>query len=135
MDYKQLLKEAKEKLPEVQKSGERFEIPQVKGHVQGNKTIVTNYQQIISKINRPQEQLIKFLQRELASPAIMEGSRLVFGRKLSSTAINKKIELYCSEFLICKECGKPDTKMIKEERVLLLRCTACGAKHPIKSKI
>jgi|TARA_Y100000310_G_C20505900_1_gene726398 translation initiation factor 2 subunit 2 len=135
MDYKQLLKEAKEKLPDVQKSVKRFEIPKVKGHIQGNKTIVTNFHQIISKINRSQEQLIKFLQRELASPAIIEGSRLVFGRKLSSNVINKKIELFCSEFLICKECKKPDTKIIKEERVLLLRCTACGAKHPIKSKI
>ncbi len=135
MDYSKLLKEAKEKLPDVQDTGSRFEIPVVKGHVQGNKTIITNFQQIVDKLGRPKEQLVKFLQRELATPATLEGPRLVFGRKLPSALINKKIELYCKDFLLCKECDKPDTKVIKEGRLMLLRCTACGAKHPIKSKI
>ncbi len=135
MDYLKLLAAAKEKLPDVQETGSRFEIPVVKGHVQGNKTIITNFQQIIDKLGRPMEQLLKFLQRELATPALMEGPRLVFGRKIPSSLINKKVELYCKDFVICNECGKPDTKMIKEDRIMFLRCTACGAKHPIKSKI
>jgi translation initiation factor 2 subunit 2 len=135
MNYEDLLNDAKKKLPDVQETSERFEIPKVKGHIQGNKTIITNIPQIVAKLGRPQEQLIKFLQRELATPAVLDGPRLVFGRKLPSGAINQKIELYCKEFVICKECGKPDTKMIKEGRVMLLRCTACGAKQPIKSKI
>jgi translation initiation factor 2 subunit 2 len=135
MNYEDLLKDAKEKLPNIQENSERFEIPKVKGHIQGNKTIITNIPQIVAKLGRPQEQLIKFLQRELATPAVLDGPRLVFGRKLPSGIINKKIELYCKEFVLCKECGKPDTKMIKEGRVMLLRCTACGAKQPIKSKI
>ncbi|MCX8172587.1 MAG: translation initiation factor IF-2 subunit beta, partial [Archaeoglobaceae archaeon] len=32
----------------------------------------------------------------------------------------------------CKECNAPDTELIKEERVLFLRCLACGAKQPVK---
>ncbi len=135
MDYLKLLKEAKEKLPDVQDTGSRFEIPIVKGHVQGNKTIVTNFQQIVDKLGRPKEHLLKFLQRELATPAVLEDQRLVLGRKIPSGLINKKVDLYCKDFVICKECGKPDTKIMKEERVMFLKCTACGAKHPIKSKI
>ena len=135
MDYSKLLKEAKEKLPDVQDTGSRFEIPVVRGHVQGNKTIITNFQQIVDKLGRPKEQLLKFLQRELATPAVLEDQRLVLGRKIPSTLINKKIDLYCKDFVICKECGKPDTEIIKGDRVLSLKCTACGAKHPIKSKI
>ncbi len=135
MDYSALLKEAKKQLPDVQEESGRFEIPSVKGHVQGNKTIITNFQQIVDVLGRPQEQLLKFLQRELATPAVVEGPRLVLGRKIPSGLLNKKIELYCRDFVLCKECKKPDTKLVKEGRVLLLRCTACGAKHPIKSKI
>ncbi len=135
MDYEALLKDAKKKLPDVQENSERFEIPKVKGHIQGNKTIITNLHQIVTKLRRPQEQLIKFLQRELATPAVLDGPRLVFGRKLPSGTINQKIEFYCKEFVLCKECGKPDTKIIKDGRVMLLKCTACGAKQPIKSKI
>ena len=135
MDYLKLLKEAKEKLPDVQETGSRFEIPQVKGHIEGNKTIITNFLQIVSTLRRPQEQLLKFLQRELATPAVLDGSRLIFGRKLPSKLINTKIERYCKEFVLCNECGKPDTSIIKEGRVMVLKCMACGAKHPIKAKI
>ena len=135
MDYKSLLKEAKEKLPDIQETGSRFEIPKVKGHVEGSKTIIINFQQIVAQLNRPQEHLLKFLQRELAAPAVLDGRRLIFGRKLPSGIINQKIELYCKDFVLCKECKKPDTKIIKEGRAMFLRCTACGAKHPIKSKI
>ena len=135
MDYLKLLKEAKEKLPEIQATESRFEIPKAKGHIQGNKTVISNFQQIVDKLGRPLEQLLKFLQRELATPAVMDGPRLVLGRKLSSEIINKKVELYCKDFLICHECNKPDTKIIKDGRIMLLKCMACGAKHPIKSKI
>ena len=135
MDYLKLLKEAKEKLPDVQETESRFEIPQVKGHIEGNKTILTNFPQIVSILRRPQEQLLKFLQRELATPAVLDGSRLIFGRKIPSKLINAKIERYCKEFVLCNECGKPDTSIMKEGRVMMLKCMACGAKHPIKSKI
>ena len=135
MDYLDLLKEAKKKLPDVQETESRFEIPIAKGHIQGNKTVITNFQQIVDTLRRPKEQILKFLQRELAAPAILEGTRLILGRKISSKIINGKIELYCKEFVLCKECGKPDTKLIKEGRVLMAKCAACGAKHPIKSKI
>jgi len=135
MDYEALLKEAKKQLPEIKESESRFEIPLVKGHIQGNKTIITNFQQIVDKLGRPKEQLLKFLQRELATPAVMEGPRLVLGRKIPSGLINKKVELYCKDFVLCKECKKPDTQIIKDGRVMLLKCTACGARHPIKSKI
>ena len=33
------------------------------------------------------------------------------------------------EFVYCKECGKPDTKLIKDERKYYIKCEACGAKR------
>jgi len=135
MDYEELLKKAKKNLPEVLKSNERFEIPQVKGHIEGNKTIILNFNSICSILRRQPEHLLKYLQRELATPAVMQGSRLIFGRKLNSEFINKKIEQFAKDFVICQECGKPDTKLVREERLLFMKCTACGAKHTIRSKL
>ena len=133
-NYEQLLKQAKEKLPEVKKTNERFEIPRVTGHIQGNKTVITNFSAICTTLRRDCTQLIKYLQRELATPATQEDQRLVLGRKISSHNINEKIAKYTKEFVLCKECGKPDTKVEKEYRVSYLKCTACGAKHPLKAK-
>ena len=76
-----------------------------------------------------------FLQKELATPAKVEGGRLVLGRKIGSGLINKKISQFAKDFVICKECGRPDTQLIKEDRILFKKCTACGAKHPVKVKI
>lgn len=136
MDYKELLKKAREQLPEsTLKSAERFEMPTVKGHIQGNKTIITNFTQIAGDLHREPQHILKYLQRELATPAQIDGPRLVLGRKMSSSFINEKIEKYANDFVICQDCKKPDTKLMKENKVLSLKCMACGAKHPIKAKI
>jgi len=133
--YEKLLDKAKARLPEIKISKERFQIPLVSGHIQGNKTVITNFAQICSTFQRPQEHLLKYLQRELATPAEIEGPRLVLGRKIASQRINEKIEQYCKDFVVCKECNKPDTRITREDRVLFLKCTVCGAKQPIKAKI
>jgi len=134
-DYKELLEKGRKELPESAKTTERFEVPKAKGHLEGNKTIVSNFSQIADTFNREQDHLLKFLQRELATPAVIEGQRLVLGRKLSATQINSKIQLYAETFVLCPDCKKPDTKLIKEDRILFLKCTACGSKHPIRAKI
>lgn len=135
MEYEKLLEKARSQLPESVLKKERFEIPKVKGHIQGNKTVIANFNQIVQDLRRDPQHLLKFLQRELATPGIIDGPRLVLGRKLNSSLINQRIELYTKTFVLCQECKKPDTKMIKEDKVLSLKCTACGAKYPIKAKI
>jgi translation initiation factor 2 subunit 2 len=134
-EYEKLLERAQSKIPKGILQKERFEIPKVKGHIQGSKTIITNFGQIVSILHRDSQHLLKYLLRELAAPGNLDGQRLILGKKISSSIINEKIEKYAKEFVICKDCGKPDTQLIKEERVLVLKCTACGAKHPIISKI
>jgi translation initiation factor 2 subunit 2 len=133
--YETLLKKAKAQLPEKKEATERFEIPKVMGRIEGNKTIITNYLQICQTLRREPEQILKYLQRELAVPASIDGPRLVLGSKIPSKMINQKVFNYAHSFVICKECKKPDTKIIKEGRISFLKCLACGAKHPIKSKI
>lgn len=134
-DYESLLKEAYEKVKKVEGSGERFEIPKIKGHFEGKKTILTNFSQVSSYIRRTSEHLQKFLLRELATSSQREGDKLILNNKIPSSKINAKIEQYVKEFVLCKECGKPDTKITKEDRLNFLHCLACGAKHPVRGKI
>ena len=103
--------------------------------MQGNKTIVTNFTAICNALGREPEHLLKFLQRELAAPAQIDGPRLILGRKINSAMINQKIEYYAQTFVLCPECCRPDTQLKKEDKVLVMKCTACGAKHTVKAKI
>jgi translation initiation factor 2 subunit 2 len=73
--------------------------------------------------------------RELAASGQREGDRLILNNKVPSAKINQKIEQYVKEFVLCRECGKPDTELVKEDRLTFIHCMACGARHPVRSKI
>lgn len=135
MEYEKLLEEAYGKIKKTSHSGERFEIPKVEGYFEGKKTIITNFSQLAAHLRRNPEHFQKFLLKELAASGQKEGDRLVLNIKVPSSKINQKIESYISEFVICKECKKPDTELIKEGRITFIHCLACGAKHPVRSKI
>lgn len=130
--YEEMLNLGLEKLPESTKKKERFEMPKAKGHVEGNKTIITNFFQIASAFQREPDHLLKFLLKELATPGSLHESRLILGRKITSSQINEKIERYAKLYVLCYECGKPDTKVSREEGILTMKCSACGAKHPVR---
>lgn len=132
--YQNLLDKLYKEVKQV-KATERFEIPKVEGHLLGNKTIINNFSQICSVLRRKKEHLAKFLSRELAAQVLIEADRIILNRKLSSSMINEKIEAYVKEFVICPECGKPDTELIKENKFLFLHCLACGAKHSVRARI
>lgn len=133
--YEKLLDTAYEKVKVIEGTGERFEIPGIKGFFKGKKTMLSNFAQIASHIRRTPEALQKYLSRELATQISKEGNNIVLNAKISSKKINPKIEQYVQEFVLCSECKKPDTELIKEGKQTMLHCLACGAKHPVRSKI
>ena len=135
MKYEELLDEAYNQVKKSNTSSERFEIPKVEGHIEGKKTIWTNFFQIASYIRRNPEHFQKFMLKELASAGQREGDRLVLNNKIPSAKINQKIEQYVREFVLCKECGKPDTELIREDRMNFVHCLACGAKHSVRGNI
>lgn len=134
-DYEKLLESAYKNVKTIETNGDRFEIPKVEGRFEGKKTLLTNFFQIASHIRRDPEHFQKFLLKSLATSGQKEGERLVLNNKIPSKKINAKIEEYVNEFVLCNECNKPDTEIIKEDRLNFLHCLACGAKHPIRTKI
>ena len=135
MDYEAMLERGKSKLPEIAVSTERFTVPKITGHLEGNKTIVSNFQQIANTIRRTPEHLLKYISRETAAKGEIKRQLLVFNTKIPSSKLNEKIQQYVDSYVICRECGKPDTKLAKEGIITFMRCQACGAKHSINSKI
>lgn len=134
-NYEKLLDKAYSEVKQISGNNGRFEIPKIEGRFEGKKTILTNFFQIASHLRRDPEHFQKFLLKELATSGQKEGDRFVLNNKVPSKKIREKIENYVNEFVLCKECKKPDTEIIKEDRLNFLRCLACGAKHPIRGKI
>jgi len=135
MDYEKLLERGIESLPEKKSLAERFNIPKAKGHIQGTKTVISNFTQIAQSLGREPQHLLKFILRELATPGEFSGNLVIFKRKVSASAVNNAVLKYAETFVICKECGKPDTKIVKKGGISYLKCLACGAQNSIRSKI
>ena len=131
-----MLEDVRKSLPEAVFIKERFEIPKAIGHMQGNRTIISNFLQIASYLRREVEHLLKYVLKELATPGeIKKSGALILGTKVPASRINEKIRQYANEFVLCLECGKPDTQIVREGELTYMKCTACGAKNFVKAKI
>lgn len=134
-DYDSLLSRARKRMPEAVVERERFEMPKVLGRLEGNKTVITNFLKIADTLRRDPEHLLKFVLRELATPGVIRGGMLLVGTKTGASRINEKIKQYALEFVLCPECGKPDTVIVNDGELAYLRCQACGNKKPVKARI
>ena len=132
MEYEKMLGRLYLSLPEQTKTKERFEMPKVESFVQGQKTIIKNSGAILKAINREEKHLMKFLTKDLAVPVTAAEGRIMLTGKFSETQIRNSVENYIKEYVLCKECKKPDTKFKEMQGIKMLKCDACGAMTPVK---
>lgn len=130
--YDKLLENAFEKMPKRGEVSDRFKLPRARILPAGARTIITNFVEIANTLRRKPGHLQKFLLKELATSGEMNGNRLVVQGRFRSGVVDKKIELYAKSYVLCPECGKPDTKFVKEDRHIFIKCEACGSRNIIK---
>ena len=131
-DYDQLLKAAMSKLPRKDAERKRFEVPQAISFVQGNKTIIKNFSDVLSALRRDERHVAKYLLKQLATPGNVEAGTLVLQRKVEQAMIQRKLEDYIRDYVYCRVCGEPDTSFVKEGRLVFMKCEACGARSSAK---
>jgi len=132
-DYEELLDRAVEQLPQKVLETKRFQVPKAYSMIQGNRTMIQNFSEIADAMNRDPQHLLKFLLRELGTAGNLEGSRAILQGKFTHYLINERVDGYVKRFIMCHECNRPDTRIVREDRVFLLKCEACGAKAPLKT--
>ncbi len=133
-DYDVLLERAKKKLPHTLESHDRFQVPEPDVMIEGKTTVIRNFGEIISTLRREPDHLLGYLLRELGTAGTLEGQRVVFKGKVATAAIADRIRNYVDEYVLCSECSRPDTKIVKDGRVLILTCETCGAHRPVHVK-
>jgi len=134
-DYKSLLKRVQEDASfKKLETEERFTIPKVDVLYEGRTTILRNFEKILSALNRDADHLLKFFLRELGTAGEKDGPRAVFQGKIPASQIQNKLEEYVEIYVLCQECNRPDTQLVKKDRMLFLRCDACGAVRSISTR-
>jgi len=128
-----MLKRAYSQLPPEVFEHKRFEVPKPRFTVTGARTVLLNYKEICDALNRDPHHVLKFLSKEMATAATTDGGRAIFQGKFHRDTLDRLINRYTDEFVMCRVCKRPDTKIVKEKRLYFLVCEACGARSSIRS--
>jgi translation initiation factor 2 subunit 2 len=131
-DYEKMLEKAYENIPKEALEHARFEIPRVDSTIQGKKTFVKGITNIIKEMRRDKKHFLKYLTKETGTSVTESGQNIIINGKFGAIQLNKIVANYFSQYVICPECGKPDTKIITQQGTKLMKCEACGAINPTK---
>ena len=130
-DYDSLLERAKKKLPVTLESHDRFQVPEPDVMLEGKTSVIRNFGDIVDALRRDSDHLLGYLLRELGTSGTLEGRRVVIKGKVGTAQVAERIMDYVDEYVLCSECNRPDTKIVKDGRVLILTCETCGAHRPV----
>lgn len=98
----------------------------------GNKTVITNFSQILSNLSRPARHLRKFISSTLGVRTNVKDTTLELSGKYHKNKIDDVLDKYIKTFIVCSNCSKPDTTLKIKKSVIEIRCLACGFTDNIK---
>ena len=131
-EYESLLDRARDKIPTEISERARWTLPDPGILIEGNQTIIRNFSELISKMDRDPNHVYQFLLNELGTSGTRESARVMFKGRIPPKRIRGKIVNYVKSYILCNQCNAPDTHFVKEERTTLMKCQACGATRPIR---
>jgi len=138
-DYYELLEEAYEKLKKkgkiIEKGEGMIEIPLPKVSYHGKLTHIENIKEILDILRRDIKLFVKFLQKELNVSCKIENNIVIIQKNVPIDVIKSKIDKFIENFVKCPVCKKLDTVLIKKDRLLFIKCEACGAESTVTYKI
>ncbi|WP_280536410.1 translation initiation factor IF-2 subunit beta [Halopenitus sp. POP-27] len=131
MGYDDQLDRAIEETSDIQGEDGRFEVPDPEVRSEGHATVVENFQDIADRVDRDPDHVLQFLQGELGTSAgIDERGRARLTGDFRTDRIAAALDDYAEAFVVCPECGLPDTRLVTEEGTTRIACDACGARSP-----
>ena len=131
--YENLLKRMHNVTAKEHIDNDRFKVPKVDVFYEGNTTVLKNFDKIVDVLNRDADHFFKFLLGSVGTAGDISTGRVIFQGKIPIRTLQDRLDEYVNTYVICSECNRPDTHLVKKDRTLLIRCDACGAFRPIGS--
>jgi translation initiation factor 2 subunit 2 len=133
LDYNKLLKKVQSITSTKSVEEDRFKMPKADIFYEGNTTVLRNFDKITDTLNREANHLLKFFLGSIGTAGEISGGRIIFQGKIPARTIQDKLVEYVNTYVLCSECNRPDTHLVKKGRTILIRCDACGAFRSIGS--
>lgn len=134
MDYESSLDRAMDAVPDIKGDSERLRVPDPVAQPDGAFTRFNNLSEVADALNRETDHLHRFVQRALATSGKLEEGVGRYNGNFTERDFERTVDDYTEEYVRCSECGLPDTRLVQEDRTMMLRCDACGAFRPVKKR-
>ena len=105
----------------------------IEGRGNGIKTVIPNITEVGLALHRPPGEINKFFGCELGAQSsyAVETDRAVVNGAHSDAVLMNMIHRYIEKFVICPQCGLPETVYKIKSEVIWHQCAACGAKEMV----
>jgi translation initiation factor 2 subunit 2 len=134
MDYEASLDRALDSARTVGGGEARLQVPDPVAQRDGAFTRLTNLAEIADALARDPEHLHRSVQKYLGTNGQFEGDWARYNGQFSAADFEEALSDYVDRYVTCSECGLPDTRLVTEDRMPMLRCDACGAFRPVSKQ-
>lgn len=119
-------------LEEIVSDSKKIAIDRPEVTCANKRTFVANFRNICFKLNRTEEEVRTFFEKELKTTITLnQDGALVITGMYKQNGITAVMTNYIKEFVMCKQCNSCDTNIIKEKKITYLNCNKCLSKHSL----
>jgi translation initiation factor 5 len=115
----------------------RYKMPSVVGKIEGKgngiKTVIFNITELALSLHREPTEVNKFFGCELGAQTTYNEAddRAVVNGAHMDQELQQCVHKYVEKFVLCPECGLPETTYSIKQGCIYHRCAACGAKEMV----
>jgi len=115
----------------------RYKMPVVYGKIEGRgngiKTVIPNISDVALALHRNPAEVNKFFGCELGAQTTynQDTDRAVVNGAHTDATLQDLIHRYCQVFVICPQCGLPETDYKIKNECIYHKCAACGNKEMV----
>ncbi|ORD94671.1 IF5 [Enterospora canceri] len=118
----------------------RYKMQGVQTKVESGRTTITNLEEIGRALRREPGHILRYLGVTLGCSTKVVETKYTVAGAFDETKLQGAIYDFIDQFVLCKECGNPETKFVVEKEGLSRACSSCGATvvqadHKISSTI
>lgn len=119
----------------------RYKMPEITINYEGNKTVLSNIDQVSKSLARNPSHILKFLAINFGCTSSLGNEKFTLNGNFDSKRVQNGIYDFIEEFVLCQSCRNPETRFTSEDETggLLRLCNSCGkysrSVHKLNSQI
>jgi translation initiation factor 5 len=93
---------------------------------EGPKTVLINLEVVAKDLQRVPSDILKFLGIQMGTQTIYKGHQYFLNGNHTKQELLEQLDVYINRYILCTQCGNPETQISVHGGKINLTCKACG---------